>query len=55
MQDHKVKQTIDKSSIIYGHRSRNESKIDDWFNHEWDAAIKAARLLVLFGRTAGEI
>lgn len=24
------------------------SKIDDWFNYDWDAATKVVRLLVLF-------
>lgn len=28
------------------------SKIDDWFNYDWDAATKVVRLLVLFWERA---
>ncbi|AWV42258.1 hypothetical protein NSQ93_08965 [Bacillus sp. FSL W8-0445] len=49
MQDHKVKQTIDKIiNYFMGIDQEMNPKIDDWFNHDWDAATKAARLLVLF-------
>ncbi|WP_368004416.1 hypothetical protein MHI58_08980 [Bacillus sp. FSL K6-2869] len=48
-QEHNVKQTIDKIiNYFMGIDQEMNPKIDDWFNHEWDAATKAARLLVLF-------
>lgn len=47
--EHNVKQTIDKIiNYFMGIDQEMNPKIDDWFNHDWDAAIKAARLLVLF-------
>ncbi|QKN78665.1 hypothetical protein GZ55_12995 [Bacillus pumilus] len=48
-QEHNVKQTIDKIINYYmGIAQDLNRKIDDWFNHDWDAAIKVSRLLVLF-------
>ncbi|QXJ47141.1 hypothetical protein KIV12_13220 [Bacillus altitudinis] len=48
-QEHNVKQTIDKIiNYFMGIDQEMNPKIDDWFNHEWDAATKAARLLILF-------
>ncbi|MCY7676769.1 hypothetical protein [Bacillus safensis] len=47
--EHNVKQTIDKIiNYFMGIDQEMSPKIDEWFNHEWDAATKAARLLVLF-------
>jgi len=47
--EHNVKQTIDKIiNYFMGIDQEMNPKIDDWFNHEWDAASKAARLLILF-------
>ncbi|MGG0608885.1 hypothetical protein [Bacillus altitudinis] len=47
--EHNVKQTIDKIiNYFMGIDQEMNPKIDDWFNHEWDAATKAARLLILF-------
>ncbi|MCK1973320.1 hypothetical protein LNK20_11515 [Bacillus safensis] len=47
--EHNVKQTIDKIiNYFMGIDQEMNPKIDEWFNHEWDAATKAARLLVLF-------
>ncbi|WP_231834073.1 hypothetical protein [Bacillus subtilis] len=49
VQDHKVKQTIDKIiNYFMGIDQEMNPKIDDWFNHDYDSATKAARLLVLF-------
>ncbi|WP_144494879.1 hypothetical protein [Bacillus sp. WP8] len=48
-QEHNVKQTIDKIiNYFMGLDQEMNPKIDEWFNHEWDVATKAARLLVLF-------
>ncbi|MFJ6204205.1 hypothetical protein [Bacillus pumilus] len=47
--EHNVKQTIDKIiNYFMGIDQEMNPKIDEWFNHEWEAATKAARLLVLF-------
>lgn len=47
--EHNVKQTIDKIINYYmGIAQDLNTKIDDWFNHDWEAAIKVSRLLVLF-------
>ncbi|MCP1149462.1 hypothetical protein [Bacillus sp. 1735sda2] len=47
--EHNVKQTIDKIiNYFMGIDQEMNPKIDDWFNREWDAATKAARLLILF-------
>ncbi|MED2944247.1 hypothetical protein P4282_17505 [Bacillus swezeyi] len=45
----RVKQTIDKIiNYIMDIDQQMNPKIDDWFNHGWDAATKVVKLLVLF-------
>ncbi|MED1741953.1 hypothetical protein P4U97_21050 [Bacillus swezeyi] len=45
----RVKQTIDKIIIYFMDIDQEMNpKIDDWFNHGWDAATKVVKLLVLF-------
>lgn len=47
--EHNVKQTIDKIINYYmGLAQDLNTKIDDWFNHDCEAAVKVSRLLVLF-------
>ncbi|MDA7025036.1 hypothetical protein PJ311_00240 [Bacillus sp. CLL-7-23] len=49
VQDHKVKQTIDKIIHYYmGVDQKMNPKIDDWFNHDYESALKFVKLLVVF-------